>query len=72
MDEKEVKDALMDLELFKPDDVFYERVLACLHLALQPVAGHPQIRHAIRTQIAQFLLDAKVITNEQLPRGNHD
>ena len=69
MDEKEIKDALMDLELFKPDDVFYERVLACLHLALQPVAGSKQINAAIRGVITQYLLDAKLITHEQIPRG---
>jgi hypothetical protein len=69
MDKKEIEDALMDMELFKPDDIFYERVLACLYLALQPVAGSKQINAAIRGAITQYLLDAKLITNEQIPRG---
>ena len=65
---KEIKDALMDLELFKPDDVFYERVYSCLYLMLQPVSGQPQIRHAIRGMIMQYLLDAKLMTHDQIPK----
>jgi hypothetical protein len=68
MDKKEIEDALMDMELFKPDDVFYERVFACLHLMLHPVAGQPQIRHAIRGMIMQYLLDAKLMTHDQIPK----
>jgi len=68
MDKKEIEDALMDMELFKPDDIFYERVIAALFLALQPVAGHPQIRNALRGVITQYLLDAKLLTKEQIPK----
>jgi hypothetical protein len=69
MDEKEIKDALMDMELFKPDDIFYERVASALYLMLQPVNGDPEIKNSIRGVITQYLLDAKLITNEQIPRG---
>jgi hypothetical protein len=37
MDEKkskELKDAMLDMELFKPDDVFHERVRTALFLIL--------------------------------------
>lgn len=72
MDEKEakeVKDALMDLELFKPDDVFYERVHAALYLMLQPVTGDNQIKELLNWYIRQYLVDAKLIAKDKTPRG---
>lgn len=73
MDKKEIEDALMDLELFKPDDIFYGRVCAALYALLQPVSGHPQVRHAIRGMIMQYLLDAKLMTHDQIPKEKqHD
>ena len=72
MDEKEakeVKDALMDLELFKPDDVFYERVHSALYLMLQPVTGDNQIKELLNWYIRQYLVDAKLIAKDKTPRG---
>ena len=68
MDEKEIKDALMDMELFKPDEVFYERVQAAFYLMLQPMTGDPTIRNQLRGIITQYLLDAKLITHDQIPK----
>lgn len=68
MDEKEIKDAMMDMELFKPDEVFYERLQAALFLMLQPITGDPTIKHAIRGMITQYLLDAQLITRDQIPK----
>ena len=71
MDEKEIKeieDALMDMELFKPDDIFYGRVQAAFYLMLQPITGDPTIRNQLRGIITQYLLDAKLITRDQIPK----
>jgi len=66
MDKKEIEDTLMDMELFKPDDIFYERVCAAMFIMLK---HHPQIKQQIQGIITQYLLDAKLLTNEQIPRG---
>jgi hypothetical protein len=51
MDEKEakeLKDAMLDMELFKPDDVFHERVRMALFLIL---THDTEIRNVLKALI---------------------